>query len=37
VGGANDYLHNVLPLVAKQNAAYDRRELRLTKLRGAAQ
>jgi phospholipid/cholesterol/gamma-HCH transport system substrate-binding protein len=33
VGGAQDYVHNVLPLIAKQNAAYDRREARLEKLR----
>jgi hypothetical protein len=29
IGGANDYLHNVLPQVAKENAAYQRREARL--------
>ena len=29
IGGANDYLHNVLPQVGKENAAYQRREARL--------
>ena len=31
VNAAKDYVDNVLPLVAKQNAVYDRREARLAK------
>ncbi len=34
IAAANDYVNNVLPLVAKQNAAYDRREARLAKETG---
>ena len=34
VGGAQDFLDNVLPLVAKERAAYQRREIRLKKAGG---
>ena len=34
IGGAEDFVDNVLPLVAKENAAYQRRELRLLKAGG---
>src|SRR4051812_21325257 len=34
VGGAQDFLDNVLPLVAKERAAYQRREVRLKKAGG---
>ena len=32
IGGANDYLHNVLPKVATENANYQRRIARLSGL-----
>jgi phospholipid/cholesterol/gamma-HCH transport system substrate-binding protein len=34
VGGAQDFLDNVLPLVAKERAAYQRREIRLKRAGG---
>ena len=34
VGGAQDFVDNVLPLVAKERAAYQRRELKLKKASG---
>jgi phospholipid/cholesterol/gamma-HCH transport system substrate-binding protein len=34
VDGANDFLNNVLPLVAKEKTAYQRRELKLQKVGG---
>jgi hypothetical protein len=34
VGGAQDFVDNVLPLVAKERAAYQRREIRLKKAVG---
>jgi phospholipid/cholesterol/gamma-HCH transport system substrate-binding protein len=34
IGGAQDFLDNVLPLVAKERAAYQRRDLKLAKARG---
>ena len=34
LNGVQDYVNNVLPLVAKEKAAYQRRELRLEKARG---
>jgi phospholipid/cholesterol/gamma-HCH transport system substrate-binding protein len=32
IGGANDFLNNVLPLVSKEKAAYERRDARLSGL-----
>jgi phospholipid/cholesterol/gamma-HCH transport system substrate-binding protein len=34
VGGAQDFLDNVLPLVAKERAGYQRKEIQLKKARG---
>ena len=34
INGAQDFVDNVLPLVAKEKAAYQRRELKLRKARG---
>jgi hypothetical protein len=34
LNGIEDFVDNVLPLVAKERAAYQRRELRLSKVAG---